>query len=601
MPLQTFDRVTHPGQSAPRVARLRQNLTQRGLDAFLVPRADLHQGEYVADRDARLAWLTGFTGSAGFAAITRDRAGVFVDGRYRVQVKAETDPAIFTPVAWPETQLADWLIQALPEGGRIGFDPWLHTRQEISGLASRLEPAGLTLVPELANPIDAIWDDQPAAPKGQVRIHPDHLAGASAASKCAMIAAGLTADGHGAAVLTLPDSIAWLLNIRGTDLPHNPVVQACAIIEADSHVSLFIDPDKLDAAVRAHLADAVTLLPPSGFGPALAALTGPVRVDPATAPEQVFALLEVAGTAIAAKADPVILPKAIKNPAEIAGMRDAHLHDGVAMVRFLAWLDRQQPGTVSEIDAVTRLEGLRLGQGALDISFTTIAGAGPNGAMCHYRVSTETNRIAAPGELLLVDSGGQYPAGTTDITRTMAIGPVDAAVRAPYTRVLQGMIAISRARFPRGLAGRDLDALARAPLWMAGQDFDHGTGHGVGAALCVHEGPIRISRISEVPLVPGMILSNEPGYYREGGFGIRIENLIVVQQAQAEPGRDMLDFETLTFVPIDTRLIDTTLMSGPELDWLDGYHAETLSRLAPHLDGADLDWLQQATRPIARA
>lgn len=601
MALQSFDRLTRPEDSAPRVARLRQELAQRGLDGFLVPRADVHQGEYVADRDARLAWLTGFTGSAGFAAIMQTCAGVFIDGRYRVQVKAETDPAIFTPVPWPETQLADWLMQALPAGGKVGFDPWLHTRREITALATRLEASGLVLVAEPANPVDAIWDDQPAAPKGQVRIHPDHLAGVGTGEKSRQIAADLRDAGQGAAVLTLPDSIAWLLNIRGADLPHNPVVQAFAIIEADAGISLFIDQDKLTDEVRNHLGQAVTILPVDGFGPALAGLTGPVRVDPATAPEQVFALLEAAGTDIVADDDPVIMPKAIKNPAEIEGMRAAHLRDGVAMVRFLAWLDRQAPGTVSEIDAVSHLEALRLNEGALDISFTTIAGAGPNGAMCHYRVSTETNRVAADGELLLVDSGGQYEAGTTDITRTMPVGVVDPDVRGPYTRVLQGMIAISRARFPRGLAGRDLDALARAPLWMAGQDFDHGTGHGVGAALCVHEGPIRISRMSEVALVPGMILSDEPGYYREGGYGIRIENLIVVTQADAEPGRDMLAFETLTWAPIDTRLIDPALMAPAELDWLDDYHAEVLARLSPHLDGDDLDWLRQATQPVARA
>ncbi|WP_246053531.1 aminopeptidase P family protein [Paracoccus hibiscisoli] len=600
MSFQSFDDPAGGGDHAARLSNLRALMRDRDLAAVIVPRADVHQGEYVADADARLAWLTGFTGSAGFAIATLDQAGVFVDGRYRVQVRDQLDLGHFTPVNWPETRPSDWLRQALPQGGRVGFDPWLHTRREIDGMEAALQGSDIALIALDANPVDAIWPDRPAAPVGRVRIHPDALAGETAPQKRLRLAAELRAQGQAAALLTLPDSISWLLNIRGSDLPKNPVVQAFAVLSDSGHLALFADAAKFDDAVRAHLGDQVTILPHDALASALTDLEGPVRIDPATAPEAAFRILEGAGTDIARDPDPAILPKARKTAAELAGMRAAHHRDGVAMVRLLSWLDRQQPSTLTEIDVVRRLEDLRREAGILDISFDTIMGAGPNGAIVHYRVTKATNRRLAAGDVLLIDSGGQYADGTTDITRTIALGdPLEEAV-APFTAVLRGMIALSRARFPKGVTGGHLDALARQFLWSQGLDYDHGTGHGVGAALCVHEGPARISRVSDIPLEPGMILSNEPGYYREGRFGIRIENLIAVREAEAEPGRTMLGFDTLTLCPIDRRLIDRGALSGDDAAWLDAYHARVRDALSPDLQGDDLDWLRRATEPLGQ-
>jgi Xaa-Pro aminopeptidase len=596
---QTFDSHANPAQGPARLAALRAKLGEMGLSGFLVPRADVHQGEYVAARDERLQWLTGFTGSAGFCIVLPDQAGVFIDGRYRTQVKGQVDPGHFTPVPWPEVQPGPWIRERLADG-IIGFDPWLHTADEIARLEAALEGSGVTLKP-VENPVDAIWPDQPAPPLGKVFAHPVELAGESSADKRARLGQALKAAGQEAAVITLPDSICWLLNIRGADVPRNPVVHAMAILGADGAVSLFVDPAKMDNAVRAHLGRGVAVLAPEAFIPALQALTGVVRVDKATAPLAVSKLLTRA--TVAWGDDPCRLPKARKNAAELEGMRAAHLRDGAAMVEFLAWLDDRLPkGGMTEIDVVTGLEGFRRATNALhDISFDTISGSGPNGAIMHYRVTEETNRAIGPNELLLVDSGAQYLDGTTDITRTVAVGDPGALAAECYTRVLQGTIAISRARWPRGLAGRDLDPLARYPLWLAGQDFNHGTGHGVGAFLSVHEGPQRISRISEVPLEPGMILSNEPGYYREGEFGIRLENLIVVEEAPNPPegdGRDQLRFETLTFVPFDRRLILAQRLAPGERDWLNAYHAEVLAKLAPRVSDSALAWLTAACAPI---
>lgn len=599
---QNYDSKSDPARHPPRLTALRKVLAARDLDGFMVPRADAHQGEYVAARDARLAWLTGFTGSAGFCIVTPDRAGVFVDGRYRVQVKSEVDLVHFTPVPWPETKPADWLTETLPEGGRIGYDPWLHTRREIRELEAALAGSGIALIAQDSNPVDAIWTDQPEAPAGQVRLWPDAIAGETASDKRARISGDLRKAGQHAAVLTLPDSISWLLNIRGADVPRNPVVQAFAIIEENGHVAVFANPAKFPDEIRAALGNAVQVLPVDALTPALTNLSGPVRVDPGSAPEQIFSLIESMGTEIAEAADPVIMPKACKNPAEIAGMRAAHRRDGAAISELLCWLDAQaahlaeQP--LTEIAISRKLEELRAARGIVDISFDTILGSGPNGAIVHYRVTEATDRHVRPGDILLVDSGGQYPDGTTDITRTLPMGSFDPAVRRPYTRVLQGVIALSRVEFPRGVAGAHLDALARAPLWSEGMDYDHGTGHGVGAGLSVHEGPVRISRISDIPLRPGMILSNEPGYYREGAFGIRIENLIVVHEVESRDGRDMLGFETLTLAPIDRRLIDPALMSAAEIQWLDGYHARVWDEISPLVDGQVRDWLFLATRPL---
>lgn len=588
---QTFDSPASPAQGPGRLGLLRAQLAKAGLQGYMVPRADAHQGEYVAARDERLQWLTGFTGSAGFCLVLPTVAGVFIDGRYRTQVKLQVDLGHFTPVAWPETKPGDWIRENLT-AGVIGFDPWLHTADEIEKIHSSLTGSQVTMR-AVDNLVDAIWSDQPGPPVGKTFLHPDSMAGEPAVSKRTRLAANLKVAGQSAAILTLPDSICWLLNMRGADVPKNPVVQAFAILSQTGEVDLFIDAAKVDADVAAHLGPDVRLRDPAGFTVALKALQGPVRVDKTTAPLAVSALIDhvVWGD------DPCRLPKACKNAAEIAGMRQAHLRDGAAVVEFLAWLDAQIPkGGVTEIAVVQALEGFRRATNALhDISFDTICGAGPNGAIMHYRVTEDSNRSIGTNELLLVDSGGQYRDGTTDITRTIAVGDPGEEARACYTRVLQGVIAISRARWPRGLTGRDLDPLARYALWLAGQDFNHGTGHGVGAFLSVHEGPQRLSRISEVPLEPGMILSNEPGYYREGSFGIRLENLIVVQQAEAlGDDRDQLSFETLTFVPFDRRLISVEDLSPGERAWLNAYHAQVLSHLAPRLSDFALAWAEKA-------
>ncbi|MCV2881343.1 aminopeptidase P family protein [Actibacterium sp. XHP0104] len=597
---QRFESVTRPADGPPRLAALRAEMRRAGIDGFLVPRADMYQGEYVAPHDDRLAWLTGFTGSAGFAAALMDRAGVFIDGRYRVQVRQQIAPEAFAPVHWPEVGLADWLREALPDGGTVGFDPWLHTFEQIDQLLKGLEGSGITLS-ETANLIDRIWHDQPAPPTGAIVVHPDDLAGESHAAKRARLGAALHKAGQGAAVITLPDSIAWLLNIRGSDIPRNPVPHATAILQADGHVTLFTDPAKIDDALRSHLFPDITLRPATAFEPALRSLTGTVRVDRASAPFAVTEILNGAGVDLEWGQDPCILPKACKNAAEIDGSIRAHIRDGAAMVEFLSWLEMTLPGgRLTEIDVVTELEVCRGATGRLrDISFETIAGAGPNGAIVHYRVTRDSNRTITPGQLLLIDSGGQYRDGTTDITRTVPVGEVGQEEKECFTRVLQGMIAMSRVRFPRGVEGRHLDALARYPLWLAGQDYDHGTGHGVGSYLCVHEGPQRLSRISDVPLQPGMILSNEPGYYREGAFGIRIENLIVVEEApDLGDGRPMLQFRTLTLAPIDRRLIVADMLSAEEREWLDAYHARVAHELGPLVSAGARTWLSKVTQPL---
>ncbi|WP_375692079.1 aminopeptidase P family protein [Pseudooceanicola sp. LIPI14-2-Ac024] len=597
---QSFETTSETDKGAARLADLRKAMATEGLDGFFIPRSDAHQGEYVADHDARLAWLTGFTGSAGFCIALAGIAGVFVDGRYRVQVKEQVDLAAYTPVAWPETRPADWLKTQLGQG-RIGFDPWLHSVSEIEGLTKALHGSGITLVPT-ANLVDRIWADQPAPPMGTITPYPIDFAGEAHGDKRARLAAQLAEAGHRAAVITLPDSIAWLLNIRGSDIPRNPVPHCFAVLHDDASVDLLAAADKVDTALRDHLGLGVRVLSVEDFGPLLQRLHGPVRIDANSCPVWVEMELNAAEVATVRGTDPCILPKACKSEAEIAGTREAHLRDAAAMCRLLAWFDAAGKTTLTEIEIVTALEGYRAETNSLlDISFDTICGAGPNGALPHYRVSHASNRGLNEGDLIVLDSGGQYFDGTTDITRTLVVGEAGAEEKACYTRVLQGMIAISRLRFPRGLAGMHLDAFARRPLWEAGLDFDHGTGHGVGTYLCVHEGPQRLSRISDTPLQAGMILSNEPGYYREGAFGIRIENLIVVQPAAALPGaddREMMAFETITWVPIETRLIDVSLMTQAERDWLNAYHAEVRNKVAPRLDGAAAMWLSRATEPI---
>jgi len=592
---QTFDSHANPAQGPGRLADLRAKLAEMGLAGCLVPRTDAHQGEYVAARDERLQWLTGFTGSAGFCVVLPTVAGVFIDGRYRTQVKGQVDLGHFTPVPWPEVQPGPWVLEHLTDGV-IGFDPWLHTADEVGKLEAALAGSRVSLR-AVDNPVDAIWPDQPAAPVGKAFPHPVEFAGESTSSKRARLAEALRQAGQDAVVITLPDSLCWLLNIRGADVPKNPVLQAFAVLQADGGVVLFADPAKIGPDVVAHLDAGVSRRDRSEFPAALAGMTGRVRVDKGTAPLAVSALLT--GAEVVWGDDPCRLPKACKNEGELTGMRAAHLRDGAAMVEFLAWLDARLPqGGLTEIDVVVALEGFRRATNALhDISFDTISGAGPNGAIMHYRVTEESNRAIGRDELLLVDSGAQYLDGTTDITRTIAVGNPGTFAAECYTRVLQGVIAISRVRWPKGLSGRDLDPLARYNLWLAGQDFNHGTGHGVGAFLSVHEGPQRLSRISEVPFEPGMILSNEPGYYREGAFGIRLENLIVVEVAPDVPegdSRAQLQFETLTFVPFDARLIVVGMLAPGELAWVNAYHAQVLATIGPRVSGATLAWLKAA-------
>ncbi len=599
---QTFETMASPAQGPGRLAALRAVLAAEGLAGYIVPRADAHQGEYVAARDERLQWLTGFTGSAGFCVVLPAVAGVFIDGRYRTQVKGQVDLGHFTPVPWPDVQPGPWIAEHLGSGV-VGYDPWLHTADEIEKIEKALEGRGVTLR-SVTNFIDRIWAGQPGPAMGRAMVHPDAVAGETSRAKRERLAAVLAEAGQEVAVLTLPDSLCWLLNIRGADLPRNPVLQGFALLHRDATVTLFAEGAKFAPEVLAHMGDAVTLRPVEAFLPALVVLPGPVRIDRKWAPILLSQELAEAGVPVIWGEDPCLLPKARKNAAEIEGMRVAHLRDGAAMVEFLAWLEAELPGGgLTEIDVVVALEGFRRATNALhDISFDTISGAGPNGAIMHYRVTRESNRAVGMDTLLLVDSGAQYLDGTTDITRTVAVGDPGQAAREAFTRVLQGMIAISRGRWPKGLAGRDLDGFARYPLWLAGQDFNHGTGHGVGAFLSVHEGPQRLSRLSEVPLEPGMILSNEPGYYREGEWGIRIENLIVVEAAPALQGgdaeRQQLAFETLTFVPLDRRLIVVGMLSPGERAWIDAYHGEVWRRLEGRVSAPARAWLEGVCRAL---
>lgn len=587
---QTFESTTSPEKGPLRLAQLRLAMRDAGVDAFLVPRADAHQGEYVSDRDARLAWLTGFTGSAGFCIVTDTQAGVFIDGRYRVQVRDQVAD-VFTPVHWPDVTAAQWIGDNVAVGAVVAYDPWLHAVHEIKELAAALPDMELRPVPNL---VDVIWDDQPMAPAAAFFAHDERLTGESAASKRARLAADMSAD---VVVITLPDSIAWLLNIRGADIERNPVPQAFAFLHNTGTVTLFAGTGKADG-IADHLGSDVDVRDIAAFESALSALNGTVQFDPKTAPQAVVSAIKAD---VVHAADPCLLPKAIKTDVEIAGARAAAKRDGVAMVRFLAWLETEAvKGNLTEIDVVKQLEGFRRETNALrDISFETICGAGPHGAIVHYRVTEATNRAVKAGELLLVDSGGQYVDGTTDITRTVIVGDPTDEHRACYTRVLQGMVALSRAQFPKGVAGQHLDALARFPLWTAGMDYDHGTGHGIGSYLSVHEGPQSISRRSNIPLEIGMIVSNEPGYYREGAFGIRIENLITVVQApEGIDRRDLRAFETLTYVPFDRRLIDLSLLSGADWAWIDAYHQHTADLLGPMVEGETAAWLAQACAPL---
>ena len=603
---QSFTASADPSLAAPRIAKLRKLMAAQNIAAYLVPRADEHQGEYVPPSAERLKWLTGFSGSAGLAAVTGKQAAVFVDGRYTIQAAQECDPAIFEFPGLMRAKLAEWLTAHLSKGATVGFDPWLHTAGEIRRLEAQIAPKGLKLKPVARNLVDRAWGkDRPAPPRNPVVLHSTRKAGRTAEKKIADVQKRLSADGQAYAVLTLPDSICWLFNIRGSDIAHNPVALAFAIVPAEGMPELFIDSAKVSKEVRRDLERVTRLADPDALTGRIAELKAegrPVRLDPETA---AYALSRGLGPKIvSAGADPCIGLKAVKNATEIAGARKAHIRDGAAMVRFLAWLDRAAAGgKLDEITAVRKLEDVRTATKHLkEISFDTISGSGPNGAIVHYRVSETSNRLLEKGELFLIDSGAQYEDGTTDITRTVAIGAPTQEMKERATLVLKGHIALATARFPKGTRGIDLDPFARRALWQHGLDYDHGTGHGIGSYLSVHEGPQSISRAGMVPLEPGMICSNEPGYYKSGAYGIRIENLVLVTEATVPEGGDrpMMGFETLTLVPIDRRLVAKELLSREDRDWLNAYHAQVREVVGAEVAGeADvMQWLCAATQPI---
>ena len=603
---QSFDNIAEPALAAERIKELRAHMRKRGLDAYYVPRADEYQGEYVPASSERLRWLTGFSGSAGYAVIGLERAALFVDGRYVVQARTEVDTQIFEILQIPGKSLKDWAADALKPGSTIGFDPWLVTLAQVEQLRKDLARHEIRFKEISGNLVDRIWGKaRPQPPTARVQIQPVDLAGETAADKIKRLQEKLIAERHDAAILTQPDSICWLFNIRGADVAHNPVVLAFAVLHARSKPDLFIDPAKLDAETRRALKQVTNIRAPDELGPLIDSLKEAGRCIRVAPNNTAWWFARRLGTRHFARGpDPIVLPKAIKNSAEINGSRAAHLRDGIAMTRFLAWLEKSVTKSkqgIDEIEAVQKLEAFRSETGELkEISFDTISGSGPNGAIVHYRVNHKTNRRLGKGELFLIDSGAQYIDGTTDITRTVAIGKPSKEMRERFTRVLKGHIAIASARFPPGTRGVDLDSHARMALWQAGIDYDHGTGHGVGSYLSVHEGPQSLSRLGQVPLEPGMILSNEPGYYKEGAYGIRIENLVLVKDADVPEGgeRPMLSFETLTLAPIDRNLIDKALLLTDERRWLDEYHARVARLLSPHLDTATRAWLAAACKPI---
>ena len=601
---QTFDEHADRSFGPKHVPLIRAEMARRGLDGFLIPHEDEHQNEYLPDANERLAWATGFTGSAGAAVVMADRAAVFVDGRYTLQVRDQVDTTLFETRDLIEGGVSAWLEQSARPGQVIGYDARLHSPDALARLHAATARAGATLKAVDDNPLDAAWNGRPAQPAAPVVPHPLEYAGEDSASKRARIGAGLAQAGLDATVITAPASIAWLFNIRGGDVIRSPLPLGQAILNADGTARLFLDPAKVTQDLPAWLGNQVGLEAPDALPQALAALSGrKVLIDPAQSSSWYFDTLKAAGAEVAPGADPTALPRACKNAVEVEGARRAHARDGAALSRFLHWLGTEaQASLPDEVELVTRLEGFREATGALkDLSFDTIAGAGPNGAVVHYRPTLRTNRRLEPGQLVLVDSGAQYLDGTTDVTRTVAVGEPSAEMRQRFTLVLKGHIALARVRFPAGTTGSSLDVLARGALWMAGFDFDHGTGHGVGSYLGVHEGPQRIAKRPETTaLQPGMIVSNEPGYYKTGAYGIRIENLQVVTAGDEIPGgeRAMLGFETLTLAPLDRRLIATELLDAGERAWMDAYHARVLAVVGPQLDAPARAWLEAACAPL---
>ncbi|MBN8831971.1 MAG: aminopeptidase P family protein [Sphingomonadales bacterium] len=587
-----------------RLKALRAQLKRQALDGFVVPLTDEHLSEYVGAYAQRLAWLTGFLGSAGSAVVLPEDAAIFTDGRYTLQVRDQVDGTHWQYVGVPQTSVAAWLGEHAPGGARIGYDPWLHTRRWVEEATRALAKKGASLVPVESNPVDAVWDDRPAPSAAKLVPHEERFAGKTSATKRSEIGEWMKAEGVDATVLTALDSIAWAFNIRGADVSRTPVALAYALLYADGRAELFVAPEKIDADVRAHLGNAVTVRDRAEFTAALRDLAGEtVAVDPERAVAAIFETLDKAGAIIKPLRDPAVLPKAIKNATEIAGHKAAQARDGAALSRFLHWLAVEGPrGGQTELSVSDKLQSFREQTGALvDLSFDTISGSGPNGAIVHYKASEATNRPVETGTLLLVDSGGQYRDGTTDITRTMAIGTPTAEMKRHFTLVLKGHIALASATFPAGTRGNQLDVLARQYLWAQGLDYAHGTGHGVGSFLSVHEGPQRIATFGggDEPLQAGMILSNEPGYYKTGAYGIRIENLVLVVEKPIEGAeKPFLGFETLSHAPIDRALIDVDLLSAAERAWVDAYHQRTIEIVGPQLDEADRAWLLAACAPL---
>ncbi|MGE3141806.1 MAG: aminopeptidase P family protein [Hyphomonadaceae bacterium] len=601
--IQTFDDPGGPDLGRRHLPLLRKALARLGLDGMIVPHEDKWQNEYVPPAFDRLAWLTGFTGSAGAAVVLPREAAIFVDGRYTLQVRAQVDPKLFAYRDLMDGGPAAYIRERAARA-RLGYDPKLLSPDTLDRLQAAAAAAGAELTPVSPNPIDSAWENRPPAPRARVHPHPENYAGESAAHKRARLGDVIAAEGADAAVITSPASLAWLFNIRGGDVARSPLPLGEAILHADGRAELFLAPEKVSPELAAWLGNEVALRAPQDLPAALDALKGQrVRLDPASASAWYFETLKAAGAQIARGQDPVMAPRARKNDAEIEGARRAHARDGAAVSRFLHWMATEgQTGKADEITACRTLEGFRAETGALqDLSFDSISGAGPNGAIVHYRVTAKTNRRIARGSLFLIDSGGQYLDGTTDITRTIAIGRPTREMRERFTRVLKGHIALARVRFPPGTSGSALDALARLSLWEAGLDFDHGTGHGVGSYLGVHEGPHRISKMpNTVALEPGMIVSNEPGYYKTGAYGIRMENLQIVTPPSLPPGgeREMLGFETLTLAPIDRALIVRQMLTAAERAWLDAYHARVRDVIGPQMRGEEKAWLASATAKI---
>jgi Xaa-Pro aminopeptidase len=601
---QTFEEPEAGVALTARLAMLREELARRKLTGFVIPRADQQQNEYVPPSEERLAWLTGFTGSAGLAVALTHEAALFVDGRYTIQAAKQVDAR-----AWAVESLIDpppesWVSAHLRAGDRLGFDPWLHTFAAAERLSAACAKAGAELVAVDSNPVDAIWQDRPQPPIAPVAVHGMQHAGVTEAEKLTQIRSEIGKLGTEALVLSDSHAVAWTFNIRGADVAHTPLPLSYALVPKDGRPTIFIDHRKLSNLTRDHLEQSADVREPDAMAPTLMALAksgASIALDNATAADALSRLITGAGGKPVRGSDPIALLKAVKNATEIKGTQTAHRRDAVALARFLAFIDREAAsGKLTEIDAVEALETFRRDTGALkDVSFPTISGTGPNGAIVHYRVTRKSNRRIVPGDLLLIDSGAQYEDGTTDVTRTMAVGDPTGEMRDRFTRVLRGHIAIARAIFPDGTTGAQLDTLARQYLWAAGVDFEHGTGHGVGSYLSVHEGPARISKLGTTPLKRGMILSNEPGYYKTDGFGIRIENLELVVEADIKGAeKSMNAFETLTLAPIDRRLIDVGMLGKDELDWLNTYHARVRAEVRPALDEATKAWLDQATAEL---